>query len=50
MAQLVVMPALAALVERVAQLARLARTPRRCSVVMAGPVVTLGSRVVARLV
>jgi hypothetical protein len=50
MAQLVVMPALAALVERVAQLARLARTQRRCSVVMAEPAVTLAQQARARWV
>jgi hypothetical protein len=44
------MPALVELVERVVQLACLARTPRRCSAVMAGLAVTLGSLVVARLV
>jgi hypothetical protein len=41
---------LAVLVERAVQLARLARTRRRCLVVMAEPAVTLGSLVVARWV
>jgi hypothetical protein len=44
------MPGRVALVERVVQLARLARTLRRCSAVMAGLAVTLGSLVVARRV
>jgi hypothetical protein len=49
-AQQVVMLARAALVERAAWRARLARMLRRCSVVMAEPAVTLGSLVVARRV
>jgi hypothetical protein len=48
--QRVVTPALAALVERVVQRARLARTQRRCSVVMAEPAVTPARRVKARRV
>jgi hypothetical protein len=44
----VVMPALAALVERAALLARLAPTLQRCSAVLAVSAVTLGSLVVAR--
>jgi hypothetical protein len=50
MAQQVVMPALVALVDRVALLARLARTPRPCSAVLAGPAVMPVSLVVARRV
>jgi hypothetical protein len=46
----VVMPALAALVERAAPLARLARTPRRWSAVLAGLAVTLAWRARARRV
>jgi hypothetical protein len=49
-AQQVVMPGRAALVERAALLARLARTPRPCSAVLAGLAVTLVSLVVARRV
>ncbi len=49
-AQQVVMPARVALVERAVQLARLARTLRRCLAVLAVPAVTLARRVRARLV
>jgi hypothetical protein len=49
-ARRVVMPALVALVERAAQLARLARTRRRCLAVLAEPAVTLARRARARLV
>jgi hypothetical protein len=49
-ARLVVMLGLAALVAAAALLAQLARTLRRCLVVMAEPAVTLGSLVVARWV
>jgi hypothetical protein len=48
--QLVVMPDRAALVERAALLARLARTLRRCLVVMAEPAVMLAQQVRARWV
>ena len=44
------MPGLVALVERAVQLARLARTPRRCLAVLAGQAVTLAWRVRARRV
>jgi hypothetical protein len=43
-ARLVVMPGRVVLVERVALLARLARTPRRCSAVLAVSAVTLARR------
>jgi hypothetical protein len=49
-ARLVVMPGLVALVERVVQRAHLARTLRRCSVVMAGPAVMLARLARARWV
>jgi hypothetical protein len=48
--QLAVTPGRAAVVERAVPLARLARTLRRCSAVMAGLAVTLGSLVMARWV
>jgi hypothetical protein len=48
--RLVVTPALVELVERVVQLACLARTPRRCLAVLAGLAVTLARRARARWV
>jgi hypothetical protein len=48
--RLVVMPALAALVAAAALLAQLARTPRRCLAVLAGPAVTPARRARARRV
>jgi hypothetical protein len=48
--RLVVTPGRVVLVERAAQRARLARTPRRCSAVLAVSAVTLARRVEARLV
>jgi hypothetical protein len=50
MGRLVVMPALVVLVERVALLARLARTLQRWLAVLAGPAVTPARRVKARRV